>query len=182
MAIVLFRNVRSGKRKAALLDLDNIVRKEIDKVMEKQVKPTLIKSHELIVRDWNTSIGFQARKFITSTKISVSIFPTGPNKRIWFFVDRGTKRHPMPAVSGKFMVFQAGGTYNPKTLPSPARTVSGGGNVTGGTKVITKGRKAFTHPGSKARNFTKTIAEDIKPGFKRVIENAFRRTAKKVEE
>ena len=38
------------------------------------------------------------------------------------------------------------------------------------------------HPGSEARNFSAEIAEDIEPGFKREIENAFRRAARRVQE
>ena len=88
----------------------------------------------------------------------------------------------MPAVTGKAMVFQAGGKYTPKTLARPARTVGGGGKVTGGTKVIIQSRKAFTHPGNEPRNFTLQIAKDIKPGFKKEIENAFRRASRQVKE
>jgi len=179
---LLFRNVRSGARKAAITELNNIARKEINKVLDNQVKPALVKSHNLVVANWKHKPKFRGRKTIKPDVIIVNVFPTGKNAKIWRFVDKGTKSHPMPAVTGKLMVFQAGGKYKPKTLANPARTVSGGGTVSGGTKVFATSRKAFQHPGSKARNFTKQIAEDIKPEFKKQIENAFRRTSNAIKE
>lgn len=171
---VLFRTVRT--RRAAILQLNKIALTEINNVLDTKVKPALVKSHERIVSNWKNKPGFAARKTIKPNLITVSVFPTGPNKKIWIFVDRGTRPHIIKAKGGGVLRFQTG--YQPKTLPSPARTVSGGGRSTGPFRAA----KQVNHPGSKARNFSKIIAEDIKPGFKREVENAFRRTSKKVEE
>jgi len=83
--------------------------------------------------------------------------------------------------SGRFQAlvllrFRTG--YVAKTLARPARTVSGGGKTTGPEVRA----KLVHHPGSEAREFSKTIAKDIEPDFKRVIENTFRRVSKQVEE
>lgn len=182
MPKAFFRDIRSGKRRAAITDLASITRREVEQTLDQRVKPALVKSHERVVEDWKTDVKFRARKVLTANRITVYVFPYGENKEIWYYVDQGTEPHQMPAVAGKLMVFRAGGTYVPKTMAKPARTVSGGGYVTGGTKVVTTKRKAFTHPGSEGRNFTGQIAEDIKPAFKRDVENAFRRAARKVQE
>jgi hypothetical protein len=182
---VLFKNIRSGKRKAKILDLSSITRKQLEKDLDSKVKPALIKSHQLIVANWESDVDFAARKYITADQIAVSIYPTGPDKEIWIFVDQGTKPHQIPAhgpVTAKAMKFQAGGTYNAKTLASPARTVSGGGKVTGGTTVYAKRVKAYTHPGSEGRHFSEQIAEDIKPSYLRIIEGSFRVISKEVQE
>lgn len=182
MAQVLLRNIRSGKRKAAIKDLNSLVREEIEKILDTRIKPALLKSHEIIVADWKHKPDFQSRKFITPKQIAVNVFPAGKHKKIWNYVNDGVPPHSMPAVSGKLMAFQGGGKYISKTLARPARTVSGGGKVTGGTKVVTMKRRAFTHPGSEARDFTKTIAEDIKPDFQKEMEAAFKKVANKVKE
>ena len=162
------------------MQLDSIVRQEIERAMDTQVKPSLVRSHEEIVKEWDHRPGFAARKYIEASRMRVVVFPTGEHKKIWYYVDRGTRPHKIPAVSGKLMVFRAGGVYVPKTMAKPARTVESGGRVEGGTKVFATKRKEFTHPGSEGRNFSGTIARDLKPDFQRWIENAFRRAARRV--
>ena len=173
---LLFRNVRAGKLKSAIQDLNSITRKEIDKVLDNQVKPALVKSHERIVTNWKHKPKFQGRKTIKTNIIIVTVFPTGPNAKIWRFVDEGTKPHIIRAKNVPLLKFKTG--YQPKTLAKPARTVSGGGKSTG--PFVSKVQ--VNHPGSEAREFTKTIAEDIKPEFKRVVENAFRRASNQTKE
>lgn len=182
---VLLRNVRSNKRKAKLLDLNSITRKRLEQDLDHKVKPALIKSHQRIVADWESDVDFAARKFITTNSISVNIFPTGKDKKIWFYVDLGTKPHKIPGitpVNAQALKFQGGGKYQSKTLARPARTVSGGGKVTGGVTVYAKRTKDINHPGSEGRNFSGQIAEDEKPGFIRIIEGSFREVAQEVQE
>jgi len=173
---LLFCNVRGSKRKAAIQELNSIARKEINKALDAQVKPALVKSHNLVVANWRNKPKFNTRKTIKPDKIFMTVFPTGENKKIWIFVDKGTKPHVIKAKNVPTLKFRTG--YQPKTLARPARTVPGGGKSTG--PFISKVQ--VNHPGSEARNFTKQIAEDIKPDFKRVIENAFKRTSKAIEE
>lgn len=176
VAKTLLRDVRSGKRKMALLDLNSIARKQIEQRMEQRVKPALLKSHEKIVSSWKSDVGFKARKFISGDQIAISINAIGRDKAIWTYVDQGTKPHVILPRNAPRLRFRTG--YNPKTLASPARTVSGGGMATGPTVFA----KKVNHPGTEAREFTKTIAEDIKPGFRKEIDNAFRQAARLVQE
>jgi hypothetical protein len=182
MPKAFFRSVRSGKRKAALADLSSIARKEIEMVLDQRVKPALVKSHEKVVEDWTTKVTFQARKVLKPDSITIYVYPTGPNKKIWYYVDLGTDPHPItPKKPGGLLVFGWGGkgSYVPKTMAKPARTVSGGGYVKNPKVTYAK---RVDHPGSEGRNFTGQIAEDIKPDFRREVENAFRRTARRCEE
>ena len=165
-----------------MADLDSIARKEIERVLDERVKPALVKSHEKVVEDWTTKITFQARKVIKPDVITVYVYPTGENKNIWYYVDQGTKPHPItPKKPGGMLVFPWGGpgSYVSKTLAKPARTVVGGGYVRNPQTVRAK---RVQHPGTEGRNFTGQIANEIKPDFKREMENAFRRTARKCEE
>lgn len=179
--VMLLRDVRSGKRRAAITELDTIVRKEIEKVLDEKVTPAMIKSHELIVANWKNKVTFSAEKSIRPDKIRIFVFPTGPNKQIWIYVDQGTKPHPIKPRKKPLLIFSWGGpgSYIPKTKAKPARTVAGGGKVQNAQIVRSTG---VDHPGSEAREFSRTIAEDIKPEFKKEIENAFRRTSALIQE
>ena len=182
---VLFKNIRSSSRKAKLLDLNSITHKQVEHALDAKVKPVLIKSHEMIVANWESDVSFASKKFISADVISVNIYPIGPDKKIWTFVDQGTKPHTIPGhgpVRAKAMRFQSGGKYQAKTLASPARTAGGGGKVTGGTTVFAKRVRSFTHPGNKGRHFSVEIAEDIQPSFQKIMESSFRIVAKQVEE
>jgi len=181
MAKLLFRSIRSGKKQALITDLESIARKEIEKAMDNKVKPALVKSHELVVRSWKHKPGFQSRKFIRPDSISINVFPTGKNKDIYKFVDQGTKPHTITAKSAPNLKFPWGGkgSYVPKTKAKPARTVSSGGYVKNPKTIYVK---KVNHPGTEAREFSKTIAKDIVPDFRRIIENTFRQVARMVEE
>lgn len=175
---VLFRNVRSGKRRALLTELNSIARKELEQALDQEVKPALVKSHELVVANWEHKPGFASRKYVTPQLIALGVYPTGENAKIWTFVDQGTRPHPITARRAPRLIFQAG-EYVPKTMARPARTVSGGGYVKNPKLVAPV---TVQHPGTEAREFTVTIAEDIKPDFKRTIENVFRRISRQLEE
>jgi hypothetical protein len=144
--------------------------------LDDKVKPALIKSHNLVVANWKNKPKFQTRKDITVAKISMTVFPVGPNARIYGYVDQGTEPHIIAAKNVPLLSFKTG--YKPKTLARPARTVSGGGTSSGPRVFV----KIVHHPGSGPREFSETIAGDIAPDFKQIIENTFRDVARKVEE
>lgn len=151
--------------------------------MDKGVKPAAVKSHEKIVQDWESDVGFAAKKYVRATSITIYVYPTGKDKLIWTYVDQPTKPHLIPKTpkSGSWLYFKWGGkgSYVPKTMARPARTVVGGGFVKGGKPVAFK---RVNHPGSEGRFFSEAIAKDIQPDFRRLIENAFRNISRKVQE
>lgn len=164
------------KRRYIIQDLWPITSAELNTTMDNEVKPVLLKSHEVIVADWQKKPNFEARKFVTRDSLSLTVFPTGEYADIWRYVDQGTKPHPIEAQAGPFLIFPKG-PYEPKTLAKPARTVSGGGSYA--DTSLRKIRQVM-HPGVEAREFTKAIAEDIQPSYYRAIDNAFRRVARAV--
>lgn len=173
---LLLKNIRSKKRKAEILNLDYLGRKAIEKALKEQVAQALIKSHNLVVADWKNKPEFQTRISVRPDKISMTVFPAGPNAGIYELVDQGTEPHIIRPVKARFLVFRTG--YQSKTLARPARTVSGGGKATG--DVVRA--KLVHHPGSEGRFFSKQIAEDIQPDFKRIIDNTFKRVSRQLEE
>ena len=177
----LLRSIRADKRQAALMDVKNIAYKEIVRAMDKDVKPAAVKSHEIIVSDWKSDVGFAAKKYIRPNSITIYVYPTGSDKKIWTYVDQGTKPHPILPKNAPLLAFKWGGkgSYVPKTMARPARTVVGGGFVQGGSLVK---MKAVNHPGSEGRFFSEAIAKDSQPDFERLIENAFRRIWRRVQE
>lgn len=170
--------LRSPTRKLAIANLHSIAQKEIREAMDKKIKPALVKSHEKVVEDWTSDVGFAARTYIRKDSITVYVYPTGEDKEIWNYVDRGTKAHPIKAKNKPRLAFMWGGpgSYVPKTLARPARTVQGGGYVKNPTL---RTPYQVQHPGSEGRGFTKQIARDIEPFFHKEINNAFRRVARK---
>lgn len=173
---ILLRSIRSKKRKALITDLNNIARKQIEKDLRNKVAPALVKSHNLVVADWKHKPEFQTRIAVRPDKISVTVFPAGENAGIYALVDEGTEPHEIKPVRAPLLVFQTG--YISKTLARPARTVSGGGISTGPTVRA----KIVHHPGFEGREFSKTIAEDIEPRFKQIIDNSFKMVSKQLEE
>ena len=188
---LLLRNIRSGKRKALLTELPSIAREMLSEALDKQIKPLLIKSHNLVVADWKNKPEFQTRKYIRNDSIAMTVFPTGDDKAvdIYGWVDKGTKDHMIPgsgdriyAKKAKALRFNYGGTYVSKTLAKPARTVPGGGKLVGGIPTVVGSVKAHMVSGIEPREFSKTIAGDIQPDFNRVIDNTFRAISRKLEE
>lgn len=187
MAKSFLRSIRARKRKAAIADLDSIARQEIDGALDR-VEKALVASHERVVKDWTSDVTFAAKRIVTPTRIRILIVPRGKDAEVWYYVDRGTKPHEIAAKNAPrlaFMMTTSGGKpvrggYVPKTLAKPARTVAGGGYVKSPKTLVTP--MVVDHPGNEPRGFTEQIAEDGKPFYKREMENAFRRAARRVEE
>jgi hypothetical protein len=186
---LLLRSIRSNKRKALITSLDKITKTELSKALDEQVKPLLVKSHNLVVADWKNKPEFQTRKYIKSDSIGMTVFPTGKNAEIYKYIDQGTKPHMIPgsgeriyAKKAKALKFNYGGKYISKTLPNPARNVPGGGIVSGGEPTIVGSVKAHMVSGINPREFSVTIAGDIRPDFIRIIENTFRKISRMLEE
>lgn len=173
---ILLRNIRSKKRKAAITTLDYLARKALEQALKDKVAPALIKSHNLVVADWKNKPTFETRISVRPDKISMTVFPAGPNAGIYEIVDQGSPPHIIKPVKAKLLVFRTG--YKSKTLAKPARTVSGGGKASGPLVFA----KLVHHPGSEAREFSKVIAKDIQPQFKTLIDNTFRTVSKQLQE
>lgn len=176
MPKVLFRPILARGQRA---DFDKII-EEVNAEIDNTIKPELIAKHDEIVAGWNVKVSFGALKRVNENGITVFVYPKGENKEIYGYVTAGTRPHDIPKVPkppGKSLKFKWGGkgSYKPATAPfaGPPRLSSGGK----GEWVFPKQVK---HPGIEPRHFEKKIADEYKPRFKNLIENAFRRGIRKM--
>lgn len=169
----VIRKVRSPQRQALLKrysqsrrELIAIVQKEADAVQQ---------DFESVVSDWSdeNTPRFVQVKVSTEQRFSITVRPDRRQKaaRIFTYVDKGTEPHVItPKKPGGALVFQAG--YLPKTAP-----IVGGGGRAIGDRVFTK---KVHHPGTEPRDFSDKIHAKSAKRFRRDIENALRRLARKV--
>jgi len=171
---ILIRRVR-GRAKAPNWAA---MAKEVERTMDARVKPALVKEFKKVVADWEHKPRFAARKYVNKGAIEVAVYPTGTNKKIWRYVSEGTKPHTIRPKHAKALRFQWGGpgSYKPRTTVGPPPTFGGPGAVSGGKRVAFK---QVIHPGIEARNFERHIADQYRPKFRREIENALRRGARR---
>lgn len=86
--------------------------------------------------------------------------------QVFGFVDDGTKPHLIAPRNGKALRF--GVPFSAKTVPGVIASRAGS---TGGSVIIR--RKPVRHPGTKARNFSQTIAQKWRDGqLRKAIQTA----------
>lgn len=166
------RVIRSNARSRAL-NVDARLRQEISQVCQ-DIGGEMLEKHKKVVRTWRHRPNFIAQPIVTPDFIGVQIIPRGKHFRIWQYVDKGTKGPYIirPKRRGGVLRFQTG--YIPKTVPV-ARVQAGGGVYTGGWRAA----KQVIHPGIKARKFTEKFDRDVRPEFRRQINNAIRRALRR---
>ena len=166
MPTVAVRVTRSRKK---LLEVPK-VKAALSKAMDTEVKPHFVKEFDKVVANWKHNPEFKGMKKITADKITVSIFPS-KFKDIWGYVTKGTRPHIIRAKNARTLAFKWGGkgSYSPKTRPGGK---FGGPGTSSGPMIFPKRVK---HPGSKAREFEKVIAQKNKKWFSSTMENIWRR-------
>lgn len=136
----------------------------------------------IAVRGWKKKKPrFVGRVEIRPDRLRAFVDVAGTAKKIFVYIDQGTgrygpKKRPYviePKQPNKLLKFQKG--YSPKTAPV-ARINVGTGQRSGGW--VSKVR--VIHPGIKARKFTETVSENLKPSFDQRIDRAIRRGISKV--
>lgn len=105
------------------------------------------RDYEDVVSNWRNKPVFT----VVRTRNTVSIKISGPNAKIWVWVNNGTPAHLIRAKRAPNLVFR-GGRYSAKTRPNNTR-FKGSGTSSGG--IVSK--KVVHHPGTKARNFDRII-------------------------
>lgn len=182
MAKAFIRSIISEKRQRGLGDLASDVRKEVESTLDQKIKPLLVKKHEEVVVEWESDVGFAAKKVITTKSITIYVYPTGKDKMVWIYVNYGTKPHditPKPENKSGRLAFMWGGpgSYVPKTVANPPRVVYGGGYVKNPTL---RRPRIVHHPGiEEPRLFTEQIAKEVLPEFRQETHNAFRRALRR---
>jgi hypothetical protein len=166
---ILLRRIK-GRKKAP--NWTGIV-KEVERTLDRYVKPRLLGYPKKIVANWEHKPDFKAMKRITRDAIKVYIYPTGEHKDIWQYVSRGTKPHIIrPKKKGGVLAFPL--VYVPKTKPR-GPSYGGPGKSSGPTIFA----KEVKHPGTKPRHFEEAWARWAKTWFRREMENAMRRGARR---
>ncbi len=170
---VAYRQVRSRRK---FLEMPK-AKVQVGDFLDSDIKPELIKRFERVTSNWDHKVDFKARKFVNTKRVMIRVFPAGKNKKIWIFVSGGTRPHKIRPRKAKRLAFVSGGpgSYKPKT--KAVGKFGGPGVVVGGSPVFAK---EVNHPGNEGRGFEKTIAEDYKPEYARVMENAFRRIIRRL--
>lgn len=172
MPKVLFRAIRT---RSGYPNFANMQR-EVERTIDGTVKPELLTYFTRITDLWKHKVAFQARKRITVQGITLYVYPTGPNKMLWTWVSGGTKGpYPIPKQPkppGFPLRFRKG--YKPRT--GRGYKYRGPGKATG--PWVSKHQ--VQHPGIKAREFEKHIKRFYQPKFRKHMENALRRGARRL--
>ena len=173
---ILLRPVRGRKKHPNWTG----IAKEIERTLDSVVKPRLLDYPRRIVASWSNKPDFKARKRVTRDAISVYVYPAGPHKDIWQWVSRGTglygpkkRKYPIrPKKKGGVLAFPE--SYTPKT------TVRGPGyKGSGKSSGPTIFAKEVMHPGIKGRHFEEAWGRWAKTWYRREMENAMRRGARR---
>ena len=165
---VLWREVRGRK---AHPNWTGIV-KEVERTLDSVVKPRLMEYPKKIVADWEHKPKFKARKYVTKDAIRVHVYPAGPNRKIWQWVSRGTRPHEIKPKNAPMLAFPS--NYTPRTTPR-GPSYGGPGKSSGSTIFAMH----VDHPGTKARKFEEAWGRWAKKWYRREMENAMRRGARK---
>jgi len=169
MAKVLFRAIRTRSGYPQWTNMQ----KEVERTIEGTVKPELLTYFTRVTDLWKHKVTFQARKRITAQGITLYVYPTGPNKDLWTWTTLGTKPHVIvPKRAGYPLRFRTG--YKPRT--------GRGYRYRGPGKAVGPWVAAYRvqHPGTKPREFEKHIRRFYQPKFRKIMEAALRRGARRL--
>lgn len=151
---------------------------ELKKALKKELTFIMAESrlyHVGVVSNWSKKPPFQISVTQTKRGILGLLFTRGKAGKVWRYVDEGTGKYGpkkrsyyiFPKFAPK-LKFQTG--YAPKTKPI-AKAKAGPGRASGPwiqTDIV-------LHPGIKARQFTKTNADDIRKDIVKRLEKAIER-------
>ena len=132
------------------------------------------RTQETVVQSWKIDVGFKTQAVVIPNLIEVSILATGQDAAIYFYIDRGTgtygpKGQPYVILpKGDYPLrFQTG--YAPRT--SPIGKFGGPGQAFG--PWVSK--HSVIHPGIKAREFSKSTAQNIRRIYINNLKDAIKR-------
>lgn len=155
-----------------LVEMDKQLQKEIRKEVE-QVSEEQKTYLQEVTEDWKHKPAFRRKMVVSSQRIVATVNAVGRHKKIFGYVDKGTRPHKIKATVDKLLVFRLG--YSPRTAPpsggNPPQGKIGTGKATGSFVSIAQ----VQHPGNAPRKFAETFEQNMKPDFARRIGNAIRR-------
>jgi hypothetical protein len=128
------------------------------------VKRAMREAAEAVKADAEKSTATWKHKVTFAITAAGTGYTIATNDKIYGFVDEGTKPHVIVPRHGRVLRFATGG--QPKT--TPGRITAGGGSK--GSNVVFTPR--VNHPGTKARLFTKQLAQRWQRGTAPFIRHA----------
>ncbi len=147
----------------------SIFREEI-KATAAKVEKEILKDFQKTTATWEHKVKFNAEVKAGGEASGVGVDVTTKDK-VYRFVEGGTKKHLIKAKRKGILAFKTGGRA--KTKPRVISSTAGrGGNKQAFAKVV-------HHPGTKAREFSKTIGRKWQPQFRREMDAAIKRAAKR---
>lgn len=162
--MILVRTVKPGKPFQS-----SIFRAEVTESAN-AIKRGMLADFKKTTETWNDKPTFDA-KVDSGAAVGGVRIQIATDDPVYGYVDEGTKPHVIRAKKGA-LAFR-GGKYRAKTRPRFIGSTSGGAR---GKMVYAR---AVHHPGTKKREFTKTIADKWKGDFQKEIKNALARAARR---
>lgn len=146
--------------------------REVERTFRTEIKAELLSYFYRVVEEWKHKVRFEATIMVSNKGIWIYVYPVGPNANLWIWTSGGTEPHTITPKGPYPLVFRT--EYQPKTRPGykyrgPGESV--------GPWVATY---AVKHPGTKPREFEKHINRFYLPKFRRRVENALRRGARRL--
>lgn len=126
----------------------------------------VVKQLDRVVSGWEHRPDFATRMTVQAGGIAFDVFPTGPNKQIFIWVDKGTRRHWVAPRRGGVLAFKQ--YYAPRTRPGGGY---GGPGRAFGPTVFSRGHEVS---GIEPREFTKAAAEAAVPLLSDAVREAIR--------
>lgn len=126
----------------------------------------LVNAFDRVVANWNHKPRFQKRVTVKADAVLVDVYPTGSSAQIWRYVDEGTRGHWVGPVRAKALRFNQ--YYATHTAPGG---VFGGPGKAFGPVRFSKGHYVR---GVRARGFTHSLLEGVRPEFIALIRAAIR--------
>lgn len=147
-----FKSLRAG-----LIENDTRVRYAVRRAL-RETAEDMKDEFENVVEKWSNKPRFETQLTVSPNRIEATIEPKGRAKKIFKYIDMGTKgpyQIPKIIVPGKLLRFRTG--YSARTAPVGKYNV-GSGTAVGG--FVSK--RSVMHPGIRARQFSDKISKDHK--------------------
>ncbi len=160
-----FRSLRAG-----LIETDTKIKRAVKKAL-KDTADDMKDEFENVVDKWSHKPTFTVETNFSPNYIEATIKPGGKHKKIFKYVDMGTKGpYPIPkiVIPGKLLRFRTG--YSARTAPVGQYNVGSGGAVGGWVS-----KAQVTHPGIKAREFSEKISKDNKFALDKRVNEALKK-------
>lgn len=166
------RNIESAVRQR-IATVNKQFREEVT-IELRALGDTVESRYNEITDDWTHKVQFKRQVIVGTNYVELTNKPTGRNKQIFKWVDKGTKGPYAITIKDPkgYLHFQTG--YDAKTAPIAKFNQGTGGRTGNWVK-----KKTIFHPGIAARKFSEKITNEILPDLRRAIENAFRRACRR---